>query len=224
MLGIVVGLEAEGRIARCLGRVAIGGGLPAGAEAAAEELVAHGVTALISFGLAGGLDPALPAGTLVVPEMVIEDGRHYLTDPALSARFGIPTTRSVLAGHTILSDPAAKHAARAATGAAIIDLESGAVARVAARHNLPFAVLRAVCDPASRALPPLALAALDAGGRISPGRVIAALLRHPGQIPALLGLARDAMRARAALMAAVRRIPHHRQASGAGTASVRLPE
>ena len=202
--------------------MAIGGGLPAGAEAAAEFLVTRGVSALVSFGLAGGLDPALLAGTLVVADAVIEAGHRYPTDPALSARLGTPTTQSVLAGTAILADPAAKRAARAATAAAIIDLESGAVARVAARHNLPFAVLRAVCDPAGRALPPLALAALDSGGRIGPGRVIAALLRHPWQIPALLGLARDAMRARAALLAAVRRIPDNRQASGTGAASARV--
>ncbi len=205
MLGIVVGLEAEARIARRLGMVAIGGGLPAGAEAAAEKLVARDVTALLSFGLAGGLDPALPAGALVVPAMVIEDGITYPTDPGLSARLGAMMPLRALSGHTVLADPASKRAARAATGAAIIDLESGAVARVAARHNLPFAVLRAVCDPAERALPPLALAALDAGGRIGARRVIGSLLRHPGQIAALLGLARDAMRARAALVAAVRR-------------------
>lgn len=166
--------------------------------------MARGVSGLVSFGLAGGLDPALPAGTLVVPVMVIEAGQHYPTDPALSARLGVVPALSALAGRAILADPAAKRAAHRATGAAIIDLESGAVARVATRHNLPFAVLRAVCDPAGRALPPLALAALDGGGRIGAGRVIASLLRQPRQLPALLGLARDAMLARAALRRLVR--------------------
>ena len=172
--------------------------------------MARGVAGLVSFGLAGGLDPALAAGALVVPSRVIEAGLSYATDPALSARLGGMMQRHALAGSAILADPAAKRAARAATGAAIIDLESGAVARVATRHNLPFAVLRAVCDPAGRTLPPLALAALDAGGRIGSGRVLASLLRQPWQIPALLGLAGDAMRARLALAAAVRR----QQASG----------
>ena len=167
--------------------------------------MARGVAGLVSFGLAGGLDPALQAGALVVPAMVIEAGCCYRADPALSARLGGMTALRALAGTAILADPDAKRAAHDATGAAIIDLESGAVARVAVRHNLPFAVLRAVCDPAGRILPPLALAALDAGGRIGIGRVLASLLRQPWQIPALLGLAGDAMRARSALAAAVRR-------------------
>lgn len=199
LIGFVVGLAAEARIARRLGLVEIGGGLPAGAEAAAERLVARGAAGLVSFGLAGGLDPALRAGDLVVPAMVVEDGHSYAADLELAARFGGVMQMRALAGRTVLADIAAKRAARDATGAAIVDLESGAVARVAARHGLPFAVVRAVCDPAGRALPPLALAALDAGGRIGVGRVVASLLRHPWQIPALVGLARDAMRARGVL-------------------------
>jgi adenosylhomocysteine nucleosidase len=80
-----------------------------------------------------------------------------------------------------------------------VDMESGAVAAVAAAHGLAFAVLRAICDPAARDLPPAALAALDAGGAIMALRVGASVLRDPAQIPALFKLAADAARARAAL-------------------------
>jgi adenosylhomocysteine nucleosidase len=142
-----------------------------------------------------------------VPEAVLEDGRGYACDPVLAARFGGPMPVRALAGAGVLADPAAKRAAHAATGAAIVDLESGAVARVAARHGLPFAVVRAVCDPAARALPPLALAALDPRGRIGAGRIVGSLLRHPWQVPALLGLAGDAWRARAALRRLTLRMP-----------------
>jgi len=104
-----------------------------------------------------------------------------------------------LAAGGILATPAEKAAAREATFAAIVDLESGAVARVAARHGLPFAAVRAVCDPAGFALPPLALDALDHGGRISPWRVLRSVLRRPGQIPALVALSGHAAEARSAL-------------------------
>jgi hypothetical protein len=57
---IVVGLKAEALLARRLGvPVMIGGGTAAGAEMAARRAVAEGATALVSFGLAGGLDPSL---------------------------------------------------------------------------------------------------------------------------------------------------------------------
>jgi len=202
-LGIVTGLAAEARLARPLGLVRAGGGLPAGAQAAAEWLVSQGVDGLLSFGLAGGLDPALRAGTIVLAAGVREDGRLTTTDPALSARFG-QADGVLLAGSAVLAAACEKAALFAATGALAIDLESGAVARVAARHRLPFAVLRAICDPAERDLPPVALVALDARGGIGALRVLAALVRHPAQLPALIALARDAAAARAALRGRVR--------------------
>ncbi len=160
-LGIVVGLAAEARIARRLGEVGIGGGLPAGAEAAAEALVAGGATALLSFGLAGGLDPNLRPGDIVVPVVVLEDGRRYPTDDALCRGLGGSTAGMLFAADSIVADAGTKRALSERTGASAVDLESGAVARVAQRHRLPFAALRAICDPATRSLPPAALIALD---------------------------------------------------------------
>jgi adenosylhomocysteine nucleosidase len=207
-VGVLVGLAAEGRIAVPLGcRVAVGGGTAAGAEAAVRALVAQGVTGLVSFGLAGGLDPALPAGTLLVPRTVLLDGHGAMqTDAALCAWLGGATPGCLLAGTAVVAGVAAKRALHARTGAVAVDLESGAVALAAARHEVGFAVLRAVCDPAGRDLPPAALAALDRAGAIGALRVLGSVLRAPGQVPGLLRLARDAAAAQRALRERVRLI------------------
>jgi adenosylhomocysteine nucleosidase len=205
-LGIVVGLAAEARLARPLGEAAIGGGLPAGAEAAAERLVARGADALLSFGLCGGLHPALPPGTLLVPREVRDGAARFATDAALAERLGGWSADILLAERTVVAAASEKARLFAATRAAAVDLESGAVARVAARHGLPFAVLRAVCDPAERDLPPTVLVALDQAGTIAMWRVLARVAANPGQVPALLRLASDAATARRALLARVRRV------------------
>ena len=205
-VGIIVGLAAEAKIAAPLGtRIAIGGGTAAGAARAAAILAPH-VSALISFGLAGGLDPMLPPGALLVPATVLADGGRWDTDPILTARLGGPTPGALFGDGAILATAAAKAALHARTGAVAVDLESAAVARAAARHGLPFAALRAVCDPAGRGLPRAALAALDAKGRIGALRVLAAVLARPGEIPTLIALAADAARARRALVTRVRAI------------------
>jgi adenosylhomocysteine nucleosidase len=206
-IGFVVGLTAEARLPRGGGfMVGVGGGTPAGAAAAAQALLAQGAAGLVSFGLAGGLDPALPPGAILVPGQVVEGEASFACDPALIAWLGGATAAAMLAGANIAATAAQKSALFAATRAAGIDLESGAVARVAAAAGIPFAVLRAVADPAARTLPPAASAALDAAGKINMSAVLASLLRHPGQLPALLALAGDAARARAALAAKLRRL------------------
>jgi adenosylhomocysteine nucleosidase len=201
-LGVVVGLAAEARMARGLGNIETGGGTPEGAEQAAERLVARDAQGLLSFGLAGGLDPALRPGAILIPEAVTEAGRRYATDPDLCRRLGGPTAPLLLAGTHIVAESGAKAALWRESGAGAVDLESGAVARVAHRHGLPFAVLRAICDPAERSLPLAALVALDHKGAIGAFRILGALLRRPWEIPALLALAGDAAHARRALLRA----------------------
>ena len=206
-LGIVVGLAAEAQLARGLSPyVEAGGGGAEGANAATARLVAQGVDALLSFGLAGGLAPGLAAGELVLAEAVIApDKTVWPTACELTARFGTPSG-SMLAAEAILVTAASKHGAWIATGAVAADLESGAVACVAARHGLPFAVLRAVCDPAQRNLPPAALTALDENGHISSAALVRSLARHPSQIPDLIALGREAARARRSLLNRVKEI------------------
>jgi adenosylhomocysteine nucleosidase len=198
----VTGLRAEARLARPISaNVRAGGGLPAGAREAAEALAGQGVRALMSFGLAGGLDPAFAAGMLVVPERIVSAEGMWAADPALTEACGGATADSLFAGPEIVASAWEKAALHRLTGAAAIDLESGEVAAAASRHGLPFVVVRAICDPAERDLPPAALAALNSAGAIGVGRVLVSLLRAPWQLPLLLALARDAAAARRALAA-----------------------
>lgn len=201
----MVGLEAEARLVRHLGvRVEVGGGDAVGAAAASARLVAHGVSSLVSFGLAGGLDPTLVPGAILVPPVVMLDFSRWDASIALMDQLGGATAGAIYGGGGIVATAGAKAALHSRTGAVAVDLESAVVAHVAQRHALPFAVLRAICDPASRDLPHAALVALDAAGSIGAWRVASAVLSRPWEIPALIRLARDAASARNALVTRVR--------------------
>jgi adenosylhomocysteine nucleosidase len=202
-----VGLAAEARVAHPLGwPIAIGGGTYAGALLAAERLVRNGVNALVSFGVAGGLDPAQRPGALVVPQEVLTDGHRLSTDPDLCRRLGGAAELLILGADRVVASAAAKIALFRTTRAVAVDLESGAVALVASRHRIPFAVLRAICDPAERDLPPAALIAPDRHGGIALARIIGSVFTQPKQLPSLPALAADAMAARRALREAVSRL------------------
>ncbi|HLO78401.1 MAG TPA: hypothetical protein VK196_18250, partial [Magnetospirillum sp.] len=85
----------------------------------------------------------------------------------------------------------------AATGAAAVDMESGAVARVAAQHGLPFLALRAIADPAGQSLPAPVLRIVDGQGRIRIRGALWALATHPlatAMLAFQAGAARNALR------------------------------
>ncbi len=207
MLAFIVGLRAEARLLKPLtGKVYVGGGTTRGAADAARRALGAGATALVSFGLAGGLSPEIAAGALIVPSAVLFKGRHLATDPELSAALGGVNARALLAGDAVVASIAGKAERWHGTNAEAVDLESGAVAEAARQASVPYAVLRAVCDPATRALPPAAVGALTKGGGIGFVRLARSLVAQPGQLGALLALSRDAAAARRALVGRVREL------------------
>ncbi len=85
-------------------------------------------------------------------------------------------------------------------------MESHIAARLAAQHGVPFAALRIIADPAERGLPEAALLGMRPDGGMDAGAVMRALVRRPGDIPALIRTAMDAGAAFAALKVARRRL------------------
>jgi adenosylhomocysteine nucleosidase len=149
----------------------------------------------------------LRPGAIVIPSVVLCDGDPFQTDATLARRFGGLTPHILFAGAAVVVDAASKRHLHATSHAHAIDLESGAVAQVAGARGLPFVVVRAICDPAERTLPPAALVALGPNGGIRPGAVLRSILLQPRQISGLIALAGDAAIARRALIRMANRFP-----------------
>jgi hypothetical protein len=96
--------------------------------------------------------------------------------------------------------PDQKRALHLQTGAIAVDMESHIVAAVGARNGVPVAAVRVITDPAKRALPPSAVAAMRANGTTDIGAMIRSVLSSPLEIPALIRTALDARAARATLI------------------------
>jgi hopanoid-associated phosphorylase len=215
-VGAVTGLEAEARVARRAGLTALpSGGVAVQTTAIAESLLSGGAEALISFGIAGALAPALTPGCLLVPRAVIDEtGARYAVDSewrmqitnALRAAGLRLDSGDLLGAREAAASPARKAELYRVTGAVAIDLESHLVAQAAARAGRSFLVLRAVSDSATQALPNAAVHGLAANGKPALGRVLLSVARDPRQIPALIKLAGDTRHALAALGSALRAV------------------
>jgi adenosylhomocysteine nucleosidase len=191
--------------------VAVSGMGRAAAVAAAGALVDAGATALVSWGLAGGLDPRLQAGTICLPSAVVaRDAATFATDvhwreilaAAISQHLRV-VSGTLLTSAAAIEDVAAKAAAFAETGAVAVDMESAGVAQIAASKRLPFVAVRAIVDTAGDTLPPAVLAA-GTEGRMRLARLLFGIVRSPREIAAVMRLAQRYRAASRALGAVAR--------------------
>jgi adenosylhomocysteine nucleosidase len=214
-LGVITGLLSE---AECLDAfpaderpaVRCAGADSGQAGEAARELITQGCGLLLSFGVAGGLDPALGPGTLVIADQVVApDGRRLPTDApwanavggALGAEPGI-RLGSIAGSAAAITTVDGKQALHEASGSLAVDMESHAVANVAKEAGLPFLALRAIADPATRAIPPWVMRAVGDDGSVNPTAIIRPLLPRPWAVWSLIGLARE----NGAALATLRRV------------------
>ena len=88
-----------------------------------------------------------------------------------------------------------KAALHSETGASAVDMESHIAAAYAAEAGLPFAAVRVISDPAHRALPAIARAAIKPNGQIDLGAVLRGIVRNPATLHALVSTGIDFNRA-----------------------------
>ena len=183
--------------------VRTGAGVAAAARAAELRLAASDCgqlpSGVVVAGLCGALDESLAFGQLMVSESgVAEDGSTaWSADPELRDRL-----LGDASGGTAVTVPrpawsaATKRTLRAATGAAICEMEASAWASTCAEREVPFAMVRAVSDVAGEDLPDLGRLGDPSASRWSLFRLL-----DPRVARRLPGVARRARRAAAAAAA-----------------------
>lgn len=214
----VTGMAFEASIAAAKGADGIEAVYAARADLLDRALAAaldRGASGVISFGTAGGLGPDLEPGTLIIADAVDGPFGRIACDAAWSERMAAALLGSPLAAQTRrgveaavaapLTGAADKVALHQSSGGALaVDMESHLAAAAAAARGLPFAVCRAVVDPAWRSLPKAAMAGLRDDGSTAIMPILRELARDPLQLGGLLRVAADAGAARKALTAARR--------------------
>src|ERR1700676_985516 len=201
---IVTGLVQEARIAAGPGMTVIcSSSDPQQLRALLTVFDPSTIRGVISFGVAGGLDPSLKSGDVVVATEVLAGDTRWLAGLALNeamiARLGLGLRRVVRGGLAAVEQVVAARAVTAAlrleTGAAAVDMESHIAAAYAAEVGLPFAALRVISAPASRALPALAMAAIKPNGDIDLRKILRGVARNPLALRSLVWTGIDFNRA-----------------------------
>lgn len=143
---------------------------------------------VLTCGFAGGLDPALPGGTVVFdadPGFPLVD--QLTTAGAVPVRFHCADRVAVT-----VSD---KAASRASTGADAVEMESSVIRALCRERGIPGATVRVVSDAADEDLPLDFNALMTPGMDLRFGKIAWRLVRSPGKIPELVRFQKRVARA-----------------------------
>jgi adenosylhomocysteine nucleosidase len=225
VVGIVCALQGEARhlgptvprhasvTSRADGSLlAIAGMGCAAAALGACNLVKAGAAALMSWGMAGGLDPALAAGRIFLPSEVagidgasISTARRWREQLSAALMAYHPLTGGkLLTSSRSIASVAAKAALFRETAAAAVDMESLSVAEVAVAHGLPFIAVRVIVDGAGDTLPSAVRDAADANGQLRVWRLFGQILLAPAGVTSVIRLTRHYLAANRALAVVAR--------------------
>jgi adenosylhomocysteine nucleosidase len=182
---VATGFTREARTIVDAGVVAItGGGVAANLERALIAAAGRGAAGIISFGLTGGLDPALRIGDWVIGDRLtgaieVETDRGWTA--ALAKRLPQARIGAFFADGRMIDTVAEKLALGERFGALAVDMESHVAGAVAAGRGLPFAIVRCVSDGARHLLPHAITVSMRPDGGVDARAMLASLARRPGQ-------------------------------------------
>lgn len=138
---------------------------------------------VLSAGFAGALQEGHEVGDIILATEVtdLEGNRWPVTWPGeLPAGDWRPLLHRgrLLSMPRLVGNPEEKRALGKQYEAMAVDMETSVVARLCTRHGVPFGCVRAISDRLDTSLSPQ-LVSLLAGGRVSPIRFLAVLVRFP---------------------------------------------
>jgi adenosylhomocysteine nucleosidase len=156
----------------------------------------HSISAVVSTGFAGALDPELKVGDAFLSSHVIQHGGglKYPVELPVNAVETRAKTGVLLTIDTVAQDSITKARLRE-SGASAVDMEASAVAEQASRRGVPFYCVRAISDEAESNFGIDFNAARRADGTFSGWQIVGQAGLSPERWRELLSLRRDAQEA-----------------------------
>ncbi len=166
------------------------------AQLAAQQLIKQGAQQLMSWGCAGALSPTLKPGDLILPHSLLLNDNTLLEIDKIEREQVIKRLHHVIPYYSdkiletkqVISTVSDKATSYQRSSAIAVDMESGAVARIAKQANIPFIVIRSIVDPAHFNLPYAVQYAINQQGNVSMCKLLLYLCMHPTELPRLITL------------------------------------
>jgi nucleoside phosphorylase len=142
-------------------------------------------------GIAGGLDPALPLGYVVIPQRLIDERGDEVSIISNDSLFQPTSTATMLQVDRVILTSQEKARLHQHSGAVAVDMESLAVARACRESNIPMQVVRFISDTAHDSMPPEIVGLVNEEGNPQFLTALKRILKRPRLLTELLAIERS---------------------------------
>ncbi len=151
------------------------------------------VERVVVVGITGAVEDETPIGTLVMPETVVNGNTGVAFRQTCIG--DVEPTGTMWTTDVLITD-LEEIAGLRAQGVISLDMETAAIAEVCEGRGIPWSVFRVISDRATNgSVDDEVFHLSNQDGTANPKAVAAYFLKHPGRIPAMAAMAKDAKHA-----------------------------
>lgn len=169
------------------------------AKKAAIQFLDLNINALISWGVAGALDPLMNSGDLIIANQILTNDKTYRTTYEWNKKLSVIFTdtkhnvinANIISASNICATIEDKKKLFLSSGAVAVDMESSAIAETAFANKLDFIVIRSIADKADTTIPEAVLNHTDNLGNPEILKFVSSCISRPKQINEIMLLAKS---------------------------------
>ena len=159
-------------------------------SAGTEKLISQGVDLIISFGIAGALDPRLKSGSIIISTQVLTPlYKRIPCNPSLGIKiFKLKKNKSgvyfrpVIGSNYPITNKTEKKKIFKDSGAAAVDMETHIAAKIAQKKGIPFLAVRSICDTTDQNLPDFIATNIENKKKLNILKILELIVKKPYEL------------------------------------------
>ena len=186
-IGIVVGLKSEEKSIPKNNNIFVARGYGQEAYGAAKKVLKNNIDLIISFGLAGGMNPEIKNSDIIIPKKIFnEKFRFYKTSSFFNSYLEKKCKEKVISKVNLITSQKILNKKMNTSLIDAVDMEADFVFKAAIEHNVPFSSVKVIFDDLKNPIPNFLISTINTKGQLKSLNLFFLILKKPYRIKNLI--------------------------------------
>ena len=186
-IGIVVGLKSEEKSIPKNNNIFVARGYGQEAYGAAKKVLKNNIDLIISFGLAGGMNPEIKNSDIIIPKKIFnEKFRFYKTSSFFNSYLEKKCKEKVISKVNLITSQKILNKKMNTSLIDAVDMEADFVFKAAREHKVAFSSVKVIFDDLKNPIPNFLISTINTKGQLKSLNLFFLILKKPYRIKNLI--------------------------------------